>query len=55
MDNKIKRNMGTRCDNGGCKMNRENGNNYNFHSFFIKNIVPYCHTNVCVLNIYSFT
>lgn len=40
MDNKIRRNMGTMCDNGGCKMNREKDNNYKFHSFFIKNIVP---------------
>jgi len=39
MDDKIRRNMGTRCDNGGCKMNREKDNNYKFHSFFIKNIV----------------
>jgi hypothetical protein len=32
--------MGIRCYNGGCKMNREKGNNCKFHLFFIKNIVP---------------
>jgi len=40
MDSKIRRNMGIRCYNGGCKMNREKGNNCKFHLFFIKNIVP---------------
>jgi hypothetical protein len=30
MSNKIRRSMGTRCDNGGCNMNRGKNNNYNF-------------------------
>jgi len=50
--------MGTRCDKGGCKMNREKGNNYTFHSFFLSKIkyqIIHCIKNVRVLNIYSFT
>lgn len=36
MESKIRRNMGKRCDNGGCKMNREKGNNYKFSLIFHK-------------------
>jgi hypothetical protein len=34
MDNKIRRNMGTRCDNVGCEKNREKNNNYNSSLIF---------------------